>query len=173
MIGFLAYWGGQVHKMVWNGGDKMDTPIQLLENTDLATKQMLENLRKRKEKFDLAEKRHYLSIYATILIALLFFCYFYFTIAQHYSYSFFAMFTAALNDEVNVYLLSAALISYGAMNVLRQQKEKKEKEYQELRCEIVDRSKDLWKKEEEWKNRHLVFEVMKKHYDINLYHEKK
>ena len=59
------------------------------------------------------------------------------------------------------------------MNVLKQQKDKKEKEYQELRCEIVNRSKDLWKKEEHWKNRHIDFEAMKKTYDINLYHEKK
>ncbi|AZU63181.1 YpbF family protein [Neobacillus mesonae] len=151
----------------------MDAPIQLLENTDPATKQMLENLRKRKEKFDIAEKRHFFAIYGTLGMAFLFFCYFYFNIAQHYSYSFFAMFSASLNNTVNMFLLAMTLISYGAMNVLRQQKDKKEKEYQELRCEIVDRSKDLWKREEEWKNRHLIFEVMKKHYDINLYHEKK
>lgn len=151
----------------------MDTPIQLLDNTDPATKQMLENLRKRKEKFDTAEKRHYLSIYGTLMLAFLFFGYFYFAIASHHSYSFFAMFSASLNDSLNIFLLAMTIISYGAMNVFRQQKEKKEKEYQELRCEIVDRSKDLWKKEEEWKNRHLIFEVMKKHYDINLYHEKK
>jgi hypothetical protein len=69
--------------------------------------------------------------------------------------------------------MAITAILYGAMNVLRQQKDKKEKEYQELRCEIVNRSKDLWKKEEHWKNRHFDFEVMKKTYDINLYHEKK
>ena len=83
------------------------------------------------------------------------------------------MFSASLNDIVNISLLGLTIISYGSMNVLKQQKDKKEKEYQELRCEIVDRSKDLWKKEEEWKNRHLVFEIMKNKYDINLYHEKK
>ncbi|MCM3566759.1 YpbF family protein [Neobacillus mesonae] len=151
----------------------MDTPIQLLDHTDPATKQMLENLRKRKAKFDIAEKRHFYSIYGTLGFAFLFCCYFYFNIAEHNSYSFFAMFSAALKDGLNLILFSITLISYGAMNVFRKQKDKKEKEYQELRCEIVDRSKDLWKKEEEWKNRHLIFEVMKKHYDINLYHEKK
>ncbi|WP_042355238.1 DUF2663 family protein [Bacillus rubiinfantis] len=151
----------------------MDGPIRLLENTDPATKQMLENLRKRKEKYDSAEKRHYYSIYGTLIIAFIFFSYFYLAIAKDYSYSFLAMFSATLNDIIAVSLFSLSLISYGAMNLLRQQKEKKEKEYQELRCEIVDRSKDLWKREEEWKNRHLIFEVMKQQYDINLYHEKK
>ncbi|GHH98153.1 YpbF family protein [Neobacillus kokaensis] len=151
----------------------MDTPIQLLDNTDPATKQMLENLRKRKVKFDVAEKRHFISVYGTLGLAFLFFCYFYFNIANHYSYSFFAMFSASLKDSMNMFLLAVTLISYGMMNVLRQQKDKKEKEYQELRCEIVNRSTDLWKGEKEWKNRHLIFELMKKQYDINLFHEKK
>ncbi|WP_042457963.1 YpbF family protein [Neobacillus dielmonensis] len=151
----------------------MDTPIRLLEHTDEATKQMLENVRKRKEKFDIAEKKHFWSIYITIALAIIFFVYFYFYIARYYSYSFFSMFSASLNDRWTVPLFGLTMISYGAMNILRKQKDKKEKEYQELRCEIVDRSKDLWKKEEEWRNRHIVFEVMKKTYDINLYHEKK
>ena len=151
----------------------MDSPILLLENTDQATKQMLENVRKRKKKFDIAKKKHFLSIYMTLLLAFVYLNYFYFTIATHYSYSFFAIFSASVNDLVNVFLLGITIIMFGGMNVLKQQKDKKEKEYHELRCEIVDRSKDLWKKEEEWKNRHLVFEMMKKNYDINLYHEKK
>jgi hypothetical protein len=151
----------------------MDKPIILLEHTDNATKQMLENVRKRKDKFDTAKRLHYLSIYSMLLFAFLFFSYFYFIIAKQYSYSFFAMFSASVSDAINISLLAITAILYGAMNVLRQQKDKKEKEYQELRCEIVNRSKDLWKKEEHWKNRHIDFEIMKKTYDINLYHEKK
>ncbi|WP_312474378.1 DUF2663 family protein [Neobacillus sp.] len=151
----------------------MDSPIQLIENTDKATKQMLENVRKRKKKFDDTKRWHYLSIYATLFFAFSFFVYFYFTIAEHYSYSFLAMLSATLNDGINIYLLALTILGFGAMNLLKQQKEKKEKEYQDLRCEIVDRSKDLWKKEEEWKHRHIVFEMMKNKYDINLYHEKK
>jgi predicted nucleic acid-binding protein len=151
----------------------MDKPILLLEHTDEATKQMLENVRKRKVKFDTAKRLHYLSIYSLLLFAFLFFSYFYFMIAKQYSYSFFAMFSASVSDAINISLMAVTAILYGAMNVLRQQKEKKEKEYQELRCEIVNRSKDLWKKEEHWKSRHVDFDVMKKTYDINLYHEKK
>lgn len=151
----------------------MDAPIRSLNYTDEATKQMLENVRKRKEKFDNAEKRHFLSIYLTLIFAFIFFGHFYFTIAKQYSYSFFAMFSTALNDSLTVYMFALTLIGYGAMNVLKQQKDKKEKEYQELRKEIVDKSKDLWKREDDWKNRHHVFELMKKHYDINLYHENK
>ncbi|PLS02097.1 DUF2663 family protein [Neobacillus cucumis] len=151
----------------------MDTPIQQLEHTDQATKQMLENVRKRKKKFDDVKMWHYFSIYGTLFLAFIFTFYFYITFVKQYSYSFLAMLSAGLNDTVAVYLLAFTIVGFGAMNLLKQQKEKKEKEYQELRCEIVDRSKDLWKREEEWKNRHIVFEIMKKQYDINLYHEKK
>jgi Protein of unknown function (DUF2663) len=151
----------------------MDTPIRLLNHTDEATKQMLENVRKRKEKFDIAEKRHFLAIYLTLACAVIFFGNFYITIAKQYSYSFFAMFSATLDDTLSVFMFALTIIGLGSMNVLKQQKEKKEKEYQELRKEIVDKSKDLWKKEEDWKNRHLIFEMMKKNYDINLYHENK
>lgn len=151
----------------------MDSPILLLEYTDPATKQMLENVRKKKKKFDDSKRWHYFSIYGTLFFALIFFLYFYLSIAKNYSYSFFALFSASMNDSVNILLLVTTVIMYGAMNVLRQQKEKKEKEFHELRCEIVDRSKDLWKKEEQWNNRHHVFEMMKSRYDINLYHEKK
>ncbi|PFN78808.1 hypothetical protein COJ85_31210 [Bacillus sp. AFS076308] len=151
----------------------MDTPIQHLEYTDQATKQMLENVRKRKKKFDDVKKWHYISIYGTLFLAFIFTLYFYIIFVKQYSYNFISMLSAILNDSVAVYFLALIIVGFGAMNLLKQQKEKKEKEYQELRCEIVDRSKDLWKKEEEWKNRHVVFEIMKKQYDINLYHEKK
>ncbi len=153
--------------------DKMDSPIQLLENTDQATKQALENVRKRKGKFDRFKKRHILSIWATIILATSFLAYLYITVASIYSYSFAAMFSAFVNDSNNLTLLVFCVGMYGTMNLLKVKKDKAEKEYHELRCEIVDRSKDYWKKEEEWKNRHVVFEMMKKLYDINLYHEKK
>ncbi|MGG3470819.1 YpbF family protein [Neobacillus pocheonensis] len=151
----------------------MDSPIQLLENTDQATKQALENVRKRKEKFDRFKRRHKLSIWGTIILASSFFIYLYVTVASVYSYSFAEMFSAFVNDSRNFTFLVFTVGMYGTMNLLKEKKDKAEKEYHELRCEIVDRSKDYWKKEEEWKSRHLVFEVMKKHYDINLYHEKK
>jgi uncharacterized membrane protein YidH (DUF202 family) len=178
MIGFFmkkTYFIGQVHKYIGRnaGVMLMDSPIQLLEHTDQATKQMLENVRKRKKKFDETKTWHYISIYVTLFFAFVYIVYFNFTIYDSYSYSFLAALSASINDTVSVILIGIVLVGLGSMNVLKQQKEKKEKEYQELRCEIVDRSKDLWKKEEEWKNRHIVFEMMKNKYDINLYHEKK
>lgn len=154
-------------------GIALDSPILLLENTDQATMKMLDNVRKRKEKFDKSKRMHTMFIWATLTTAAAYFAYLYFTIATHYSYSFAAMFSAFVNDSNNFTFLVLTVGLYGYMNLLKQKVDKKEKEFHELRCEIVDRSKDLWKREEAWKNRHVVFEMMKKNYDINLYHEKK
>jgi hypothetical protein len=152
----------------------MEAPIHSLDDkTDQATKQILENVVKRKRKFDMYKKRHTVTIWITIVIVSFFLLYMYFTIARSYSYSFAAMFSAFVDDTNNLFFLIASVGMYGYMNLLKEKKEKAEKEFHDLRCEIVDRSKDLWKQEEAWKNRHLVFEMMKKNYDINLYHEKK
>lgn len=152
----------------------METSILLLDDkTDTATRQILENVIKRKKKFDLYKRRHALAIWGTLVPAFLFIVYLYNTIAQNYSYSFAAMFSAFVHDSNNLTFLIITVGMYGLMNLLKEKMDKAEKEFHELRCEIVDRSKDLWSKEDEWKNRHIVFEMMKKNYDINLYHEKK
>jgi hypothetical protein len=152
----------------------MEQPIFLLDDkTDPATKQMLENVVKRKRKFDDFKWNHNLSIMLTLTITTCFLLYLYKTIISNYSYSFLEMFSVFLQRDINLWFLVTTIGMYGLMNFLKTKREKAEKEYHALRCEIVDRSKDLWKKEEEWKSRHLVFEMMKEKYDINLYHENK
>jgi len=147
--------------------------LQLDNRTDMATKQMLENVVKRKDKFERFKFRHLISVWVTIGMATFYFGYLYYTVGVNYSYSFAAMFSAFVNDSNNLFFLTICVGLYGLMNLLREKREKFEKEYHALRCEIVDRSKDLWKKEDEWANRHLVFDMMKKEYDINLFHENK
>jgi hypothetical protein len=152
----------------------MESAIILLdEHTDQATKQMLQSVIERKKKFDIAKKQHIVSIWASMSSAALLFLYLYFFIAYPYSYSFFAMFSVFVDNFNHFIFLVATFGFYGYMIFLKQKRDKAEKEYQGLRCEIIDRSKDLWKQEAAWKNRHKVFEMMKKNYDINLYHENK
>ena len=152
----------------------MEKSILLLdEKTDPTTKQILNNVVKRKKKFDLFKRRHTNAVWVTLTMAFIYLAYLYFTIARIYSNSFAAMFSAFVHDSKNLTFLIVTVGMYGYMNLLKEKMEKAEKEFHDLRCEIVDRSKDLWKKEEAWNNRHLVFEMMKNNYDINLYHEKK
>ncbi|WP_079509589.1 YpbF family protein [Mesobacillus jeotgali] len=147
--------------------------VNLDDRTDPATKRMLQNLIDRKNKFDRYKSRHLLSVWVTIGLISIYFYYIYITVMKPYSYSFAEIFSVFVQNSANLYLLILTVGTYGFMILLKEKREKAEKEYQALRCEIVDRSKDLWKKEEEWKNRHIVFEMMKKKYDINLYHENK
>lgn len=152
----------------------MESSILLLDDrTDQATKKMLDNVVKRKQKFDRFKFRHEMAVFGAITLITAYLAYLYYTIATIYSYSFAAMFSAFVSDSNNLFFLITSVGMFGLMNLLKTKREKAEKEYHGLRCEIIDRSKDLWKKEEEWKNRHLVFEMMKKNYDINLYHENK
>ncbi|MDQ0157197.1 YpbF family protein [Robertmurraya andreesenii] len=152
----------------------MESSIILLDDrTDQATKQMLQKVVERKKKFDVFTFRHLLVMWTTVISAFLYFYYLYDTIAVPYSYSFAAMFSAFFNQTYNLYAMILIGGLYGLMNLLKEKKDKAEKEYHALRCEIIDKSKDLWKNEDAWKNRHLVFEMMKKNFDINLYHENK
>lgn len=152
----------------------METEIMKLDDkTDPATRKMLQNVIDRKRKFDRYKSRHLVSVWSTIGLISIYFYYLYVTVIKPYSYSFAEIFSVYVQNSANLYFLIVTVGVYGFMVLLREKREKAEKEYHALRCEIVDRSKDLWKKEEEWKNRHVVFEMMKKIYDINLYHENK
>ena len=151
----------------------MDEAIRNLKWTDEATKQMLQNVVKRKRKFDRYKLWHLIILWTTVLFSLLYIALIYKEVVNPYSYSFAAMFSAFLGLSMNEWALVFLFALFGYMNVLKKKVDKYEKEYHLLRCEIIDKAKDLWRTEEEWKNRHLVFEMMKAKYDINLYHENK
>lgn len=156
----------------WRG--IMESSIKMLDDrTDQATRQMLQKVVERKKKFDTFKQRHLITMWATMFLSFIYLFYIYKTVMEPFSYSFSAMFSVFVNEKANLYFLILTVGLYGLMNLLREKREKAEKEYHALRCEIIDKSKDLWKKEDEWKNRHVVYEMMKANYDINLYHENK
>ena len=154
---------------------KMDPVIVQLDDllTDQATKHMLQNVVNRKRKFDTLKKKHFWTTIATLLLGFFFIIYVYYFYIIPYSYSFFDMLMKFVEDTNSFLYCAATLGAYGYMLVLKRKVDKAEKEYHALRCEIVDRSKDLWKQEKAWKARHHIFDIMKREYDINLYHENK
>jgi hypothetical protein len=156
------------------GGCKVEPSIRDLdERTDYATKVMLNNVVKRKKKYERLKSRHLFVMSFTLFFSFCYLLYLYMKVAVPYSHSFSAMFSAFVNDSANLYFLFVAMGSFGLMNLLREKRDKAEKEFHALRCEIIDKSKDLWKKEEAWSGRHIVFEMMQEKFDINLYHENK
>ncbi|WP_064090996.1 DUF2663 family protein [Rossellomorea aquimaris] len=140
--------------------------------TDLATKQMLHNLIDRKQKFDKAKTMHMYTLYLTIFLSFFFLYYLSKYVLAPYSYSFSAMLSVFVSNSLHLYILLIVVALFGATKVLYEKKEKKESEYHALRCEVIDRSKDLWK-EDAWRMRHKVFEKMKTEHDINLFHGSK
>lgn len=152
----------------------MEELIRKLDHlTDETTKEMLQKLVEKKKKFEMMKYRHISIMWLTIFFTFIYFLWLYKHLAIPYGHSFALMFSMFLEKIFNLYALIFMVASFGFMNVMKQKKDKSEKEYHELRCEIIDKSKDLWKKEEEWKNRHTVYYMMKEKYDINLFHETK
>lgn len=70
-----------------------------------------------------------------------------------------------------IMLLCGASMLFGFMQIQYYSKKYKEadNDYESLRCELIDRSEELWPNTEQWNNRHLFFAFMNEEYDINLY----
>ncbi|WP_345840725.1 DUF2663 family protein [Bacillus sp. P14.5] len=111
-------------------------------------------------------------LWSSVFLTFCFLYYFYNYIIEPYSYSFESAFSAMFSKEGHLYVFLLLVGMFGAVKVLYTKREKAEKEYHALRSEIIDRSKDLWK-EDSWKKRNEVYELMKKEWDINLYHVSK
>lgn len=152
----------------------MDKLISQLDfKTDFAVKVMLQNVVNRKRKYDKYYKKHLYVMWATMICAAVYILFVYFTVTLPYSYSFYKMFSAFVNNSFHIFAIIFLFGLYGYMNVLGEKRDKAEKEFHALRCEIVAKSRDLWHMDEAWPERHEVFEMMLKNYDINLYHENK
>ncbi|HZG73871.1 MAG TPA: DUF2663 family protein [Chondromyces sp.] len=142
------------------------------KDTDHATKEMLQSLIERKKKFDEQKDRYKKVLWIMACYSLIYFYVLNQQIIEPYSHSVQEMVAAFFGYKYPFYLFIVWAGLFGWMNICRDRKDKAEEEFQALRCELVDRSKDLWKNEA-WTNRHQLFEMMKKEYDINLYYETK
>ncbi|GAA0347189.1 hypothetical protein GCM10008967_41980 [Bacillus carboniphilus] len=147
--------------------------IKIGDWTDQATKQLLQLAVNKKRKFEKYKRYHLYAVWLTMFSAFFTLLYLFRVVIEPYSDSFQIMISAFVESSFHLYLLILVGGFYGGMNFYKKKKTKAEDEYHALRREIVDRSKDLWKKEEAWHKRHLVYDMMKKEFDINLYHETK
>lgn len=158
---------------VW-GLFHLDDSVRLLnDHTDLAAKQMLQNVIERKRKFDATEKNLLVTRAITLILLGLFLFYIWFFIVKATNYSFSSSISIFFNHSLHLFILLLISSGFGANIYLDKKKEKAEKEYHDLRCEIIKKSIDLWPQPEKWDYRLDVFEMMKSKYDINLYHESK
>ncbi|AQX53886.1 DUF2663 family protein [Priestia flexa] len=78
-----------------------------------------------------------------------------------------------LDDSKHLLLLIIIFSTYFRMIQMQKQCDKVEKEFNDLRCEIIQKSKDIWSTPAQWESRKDLYAAMKQTYDINLYHENK
>jgi len=146
--------------------------VDLGDHTDQTTKQMLQNLINKRIKYNRYKNLHFLMLTTAFVFGLFVFYFFYRTTIETSTNSILDTFSIFIKKNHFLTLFFVAFTLFGSVKVIFEKKEKYEKEYHALRCEIIDKSKDLWK-DDKWKQRHRVFEQMKNKYDINLYHQSK
>ncbi|RWR15007.1 DUF2663 family protein [Siminovitchia fortis] len=157
----------------FHGGHGMDKIMLTLdEQVDEATKRMIQHLIEKKMKYDHYKNTHFfiLSFFILYCLTLLFICYTLVIVPN--GYSIMNSITALLGTNHLILLFLMAVLLFGALKFYFEKKEKAETEFHDLRCEIIEKSQDIWN-EEHWPSRHRVFDEMKKKYDINLYYESK
>ncbi|SCA86533.1 hypothetical protein BGLY_2710 [Bacillus glycinifermentans] len=155
----------QIGQGVRNVGSALD---QLDRFTDEPTKQMLRGLIKRKEKYENYRKQSLKWLVAAAVCAVSF-CLF--AVGKGLGRN--GILAELLNDSIYLFWILAAAFAYSTAHYFKKKEEKAEGDFHKLRCEIIQKSTDLWPQPEEWKSRETVFKVMKQHYDINLYFESK
>jgi positive regulator of sigma E activity len=137
---------------------------------DEVTKQMLFGVIEKKQKWERLKKNVISLQVGTLVGFAAFFVYvlFYLIFPSDTLTAFIKVF---LEKTVHLYILLWLFTSYWAILYYKRKCDKAEEEFHSLRCEIIQKSADLWKEEQQWKERHKLFEIMKKEYDINLYYE--
>ncbi|MET3504494.1 DUF2663 family protein [Halalkalibacter oceani] len=62
-------------------------------------------------------------------------------------------------------------IGYWQLRFFSKKEDKAEKEYEELRLDIIARSPELWEDDRSWKKREQTYAFMKRVHGVNLYHK--
>lgn len=153
--------------------DRFDSIKKLTNHTDEPTKEMLMQVVKRQDKYLSYKQKHMITMICLYSSLLFYLIYLYNGILKPNAYSFGDIFHVMINDSISSFVLLIIFGIYATMDYLYKKREKAEKEFHALRCEIIDKSTDLWKSEEKWQQRGVVFEMMRNTYDVNLYHENK
>ncbi|MDQ0161503.1 DUF2663 family protein [Aeribacillus alveayuensis] len=151
----------------------MEKKIKELKYTDSQAKQMLQELVKRKRVYEQVKNRCKGWQFLFFILTSLFFLYLYFFLYVPYNGQIGFVIHAFITESKHIFYILLLGSCYGMIFYYKKKEEKKEKEYHELRCEIIEKSTDLWKSDDAWREREDVFAMMKQQYDINLYFESK
>ncbi|MFC0559842.1 DUF2663 family protein [Halalkalibacter alkalisediminis] len=134
-------------------------------------KVMLEEIVVRKNKVDQMEKAKIRwSLYLMFCAAI--FCLFGYRAFQFQQSQLSSNVLSALIGQPIVLMLMLLLaIGFFQLHFFGKKEKKAEKEFDELREEIIARSLEFWEADVNWKSREAVYSYMKEEHDINLYHK--
>ncbi|MCX8001293.1 MAG: YpbF family protein [Anoxybacillus mongoliensis] len=143
-------------------------PIELDEVTEVILKRVMMH----KKEWNDMKKRMQLSFILFLLSLALFGLYIYQTIVIPHRPSIERMMMALIDDEHTFWF--AVFVGSLAWLVFfyKKKSEKAEQDFHALRCEFIQKSNELLQ-QRAWEKRHVLYEWMKKTYDISLYHENK
>ncbi|WP_157811997.1 DUF2663 family protein [Alteribacter populi] len=82
-----------------------------------------------------------------------------------------SFFTAILNDGIFIVLVSFLIISFVNVRFKKESLDKAEKDYDELREDVIDRSPEIWEELEFPSSRKKLYEFLLEKHDINLFHK--
>lgn len=152
----------------------MDSQIQQLnELTDNVAKRMLQSVIDKKRKLDKINEKEK-KVRRMLLGCLALICLYIFLSFQQLSLiTYRAAFSFVLSSVSHLVMILVVFSLYYYLLQIRKKSEKTEKEFHDLRCEVIQKSPNLWGDAEKWEARQHVFSMMKKEYDVNLYYENK
>ncbi|HEX7065868.1 MAG TPA: DUF2663 family protein [Bacillales bacterium] len=79
------------------------------------------------------------------------------------------MFPSILSDPFVWLLVIGLIVGFFRLKQVTRKYEEADDDYEALRCELIDRSEELWPKLAYWDIRHHLFEHLETEYEINLY----
>lgn len=75
------------------------------------------------------------------------------------------------SDPAFVVLSLGLLAGLVRLQFVSKEHEEADDDFEDLRCEFIERCEDFFSDQEQWRSRHLVFDYFQKEYDINLFHK--
>ncbi|MFC3882754.1 DUF2663 family protein [Bacillus songklensis] len=152
----------------------MDDQIKQLNHlTDEVAKQMLQSVVDKKRKFDKVNEKERRIRWLLLGCLGLICIYLFFSFQQLSLITYRSVISFVLSSFYHLFMILIVFSLYYYLLQVRKKSEKVEKEFHDLRCEIIQKSSDLWRGDEKWGERKHVFSMMKKEFDVNLYYENK
>jgi hypothetical protein len=74
-------------------------------------------------------------------------------------------------DEMVWICMAYLILSSFHMIWMKKKYKKADDDFEAIRSDFIDRNEEWWSDEEQWNMRHVVFEFMKKEYNINIFHK--